>query len=211
MQSDFASGVLLYGAGLNSSGKTTNSTTVSGNFLNDNQTGVEVVDSKASVQFNDITETAGIPDSIGIFGVGCDAYCLYFTDHPGGATLDTVASSNQTISGAQQHHQLHLDAGRQLRDLAGGQQLGRSSGLLRTGWARSTHGDGEPRQQSEHAADHRWGCLSHAGSSFLTKRYEGEVWLQPHLSLFVLAPDTSHCSASSPSTIGSASYFALKK
>ena len=97
VQSDFASGVLLYGAGLNSSGKTTNSTTVSGNILKNNQTGVEVVDSKASVQFNDITETAGIPDSIGIFGVGCDAYCMYFTDHPGGATLDTVASSTQTI------------------------------------------------------------------------------------------------------------------
>ena len=98
VQSDFASGVLLYGAGLNTAGKTTDTTSVSGNFLGNNQTGVEVVDSKATVQFNDITETApGIPDSVGIFGVGCDAYCLYFKDHAGGATLNTVASSTQTI------------------------------------------------------------------------------------------------------------------
>jgi hypothetical protein len=99
VQSDFASGVLLYGAGLNSSGKTTDSTSVASNFLKGNQIGVEVVDSKAVVQFNDITETApGIADSIGIFGVGCDAYCMYFTDHPGGAELNTVASTAQTIS-----------------------------------------------------------------------------------------------------------------
>ena len=59
---------------------------------------MEVVDSAAAVNFNDITETSpGLVDSIGIFGVGCDAYCLYFTDHPGGATLNTVASSTQKL------------------------------------------------------------------------------------------------------------------
>ena len=99
VQSDFAAGVLLYGAGLNSSGITTNSTSVASNTLNGNQIGVEVVDSAAVVQFNAITEASpGLTDSIGVFGVGCDAYCLYFTDHPGGATLNTVASSSQAIS-----------------------------------------------------------------------------------------------------------------
>ena len=98
-QSDFAAGVLLYGAGINYAGVTTRSTSVTGNSLLGNQIGVEVVDSEATVSYNNINETSpGLVDSIGIFGVGCDAYCLYFTDHPGGATLDTVASSSQAIT-----------------------------------------------------------------------------------------------------------------
>ena len=98
VQSDYASGVLLYGAGLNSSGQTTQSTSVASNFIKNNQTGVEVVDSAALVQFNDITETAGLANSIGVFGVGCDDYCMYFNDHPGGVALNTVASNTQAIT-----------------------------------------------------------------------------------------------------------------
>ena len=98
VQSDYASAVLLYGAGINTSGKTTTSTTVASNFASNNQIGVEVVDSEAVVQFNSITETAGLPASIGVFGVGCDDYCMYFKDHAGGQTLDTVASNSQHIT-----------------------------------------------------------------------------------------------------------------
>ena len=176
VQSDFAAGVLLYGAGLNAAGRPANSPTVSANFLKNNQTGVEVVDSKASVQFNDITETgSGIPDSVAIFGVGCDAYCLYLHRSPRWRHARYGGEFVADDPGAQQHHQTQLDACRQPRDLAGGQQLGCSSGLLRTGRARSTHGDGEPRQQCGQPADHRRGCLNHSGGSFLTTLHEGEV------------------------------------
>jgi hypothetical protein len=97
-QSDFAAGVLLYGAGLNSSGTTTTSILVGNNTLKNNQVGVEVVDSESTVNQNSITETgSGLVDSIGVFGVGCDDYCMYFTDHTGGAMLNTVASTHQTI------------------------------------------------------------------------------------------------------------------
>ncbi len=97
-QGDFAAGVLLYAAGINSSGVTTTSTLVRGNTLRNDQIGVEVVDSKAAVNQNNINETgSGLVDSVGIFGVGCDVWCLYFTDHPGGATLNTVASASQAI------------------------------------------------------------------------------------------------------------------
>jgi hypothetical protein len=100
VQSDFASGVLLYAAGVNSAGAAKTSVEVSGNTLVGNQIGVEVVDSEADVQANSVTETArgALPDSIGIFGVGCDAYCGYFTDHVGGAALNTKASSTQAIT-----------------------------------------------------------------------------------------------------------------
>ena len=100
VQSDFGAGVLLYAAGVNSAGKANTSIAVGGNTLKGNQIGVEVVDSEADVANNSITETASgaLPDSIGVFGVGCDDYCGYFEDHPGGAALNTVASSTQAIT-----------------------------------------------------------------------------------------------------------------
>jgi hypothetical protein len=100
VQSDFASGVLLYAAGVNSAGAANTSIAVSGNTFVGNQIGVEVVDSEADVAANSITERANgaLPDSIGVFGVGCDAYCGYFEDHPGGAALNTVASTTQAIT-----------------------------------------------------------------------------------------------------------------
>ena len=95
---DYASGVLLYAAGISSYGKTTATTTVASNTLNGDQIGVEVVDSKAVVQFNTISEAApGLANSIGVFGVGCDDYCFYFMDHPGGPALNTVANNAQPI------------------------------------------------------------------------------------------------------------------
>ncbi len=100
VQSDFASGVLLYAAGVNSAGAAKTSIAVGGNTLKGNQIGVEVVDSEADVANNSITETASgaLPDSIGVFGVGCDDYCGYFSDHPGGAALNTKASATQAIT-----------------------------------------------------------------------------------------------------------------
>jgi hypothetical protein len=100
VESDFGAGVLLYAAGVNSAGKANTSIAVGGNTLKGNQIGVEVVDSEADVANNSITETASkaITDSIGVFGVGCDAYCGYFEDHAGGAALNTVASSTQAIT-----------------------------------------------------------------------------------------------------------------
>jgi hypothetical protein len=100
VQSDFAAGVLLYAAGVNSAGAAKTSIAVSGNTFVGNQIGVEVVDSEADVQVNSITETAhrALPYSIGVFSVGCDAYCGYFDDHPGGAALNTVASTTQAIT-----------------------------------------------------------------------------------------------------------------
>jgi hypothetical protein len=71
---------------------------VSGNHLTNNQIGVEIVDSAASVKTNSILESSpGIADSIGIYGVGCDAYCGYFKDN-NGATLDSVAAANQVVA-----------------------------------------------------------------------------------------------------------------
>lgn len=100
VQSDFGAGVLLYAAGVNSAGKANTSIAVGSNTLKGNQIGVEVVDSEADVAGNSITETASgaLPNSIGVFGVGCDDYCGYFEDHPGGAALNTVASSTQAIT-----------------------------------------------------------------------------------------------------------------
>jgi hypothetical protein len=70
---------------------------VSGNHLTNNQIGVEVVDSAASVTGNSVLEGPGIPDSIGVYGVACDAYCGYFSDKDG-AALDAVASTGQHVS-----------------------------------------------------------------------------------------------------------------
>jgi hypothetical protein len=97
VQSDYAAGVLLYAAGINANGVTTKSTLVSGNHLSNNQIGVEVVDSAASVANNSILENPGIAGSIGIYGVGCDAYCGYFTDK-NGANLDAAAASDQAVA-----------------------------------------------------------------------------------------------------------------
>ena len=97
-QSDYGAGVLLYAAGINASGATTVSTTVKGNHLTNNQIGVEVVDSAASVTGNSILESSpGIADSIGIYGVGCDGYCSFFTAN-NGDSLDSVAASNQAVT-----------------------------------------------------------------------------------------------------------------
>ncbi len=97
VQSDYASGILLYGAGINANGATTTRITVSKNSLANNQSGIEVVDSDASLTRNSITETSpGIPDSIGIFGVGCDSYCGYF-NADNGQTLTATAAANQAV------------------------------------------------------------------------------------------------------------------
>lgn len=37
-----------------------------------------------------------MPDSIGVYGVACDAYCGYFNDN-NGAALDAVASAGQDV------------------------------------------------------------------------------------------------------------------
>jgi hypothetical protein len=97
-QSDYGAGILLYGAGINASGITTVSIPVASNTLTDNQIGVEVVDSASTVGGNNITETgSGIPDSIGIYGVACDAYCGYFND-VNGASLASTAALLQRVS-----------------------------------------------------------------------------------------------------------------
>jgi hypothetical protein len=98
VQSDYASGVLLYAAGIDSTGVATLSTLVNGNHLTNNQIGVEVVDSVASVKSNSILESSpGIADSIGVYGVGCDAYCGYFTAN-NGAFLNVAAASGQRVN-----------------------------------------------------------------------------------------------------------------
>jgi hypothetical protein len=98
VQSDYASGVLLYAAGIDSAGIATLSTSVNGNHFMNNQIGVEVVDSVASVKGNSILESSpGIGNSIGVYGVGCDAYCGYFTAN-NGSFLNTVAASGQRVS-----------------------------------------------------------------------------------------------------------------
>lgn len=98
VQSDFAAGVLLYAAGINGAGATTSSISVNGNHLTNNQIGVEVVDSAASVKSNSILESSpGIADSIGVYGVGCDAYCGYFNDN-NGSPLNSVAASGQRVT-----------------------------------------------------------------------------------------------------------------
>jgi len=95
-QSDYGAGILLYGAGINASGAVSKSTSVSKNTLSNNQIGVQVVDSEASVARNTITESSpGITDSIGVYGLGCDAYCGYF-NADNGKTLTMTASMGQT-------------------------------------------------------------------------------------------------------------------
>jgi len=70
---------------------------VSKNTLSNNQIGVQVVDSEASVARNTITESSpGIPDSIGVYGLGCDAYCGYFNANNGNS-LTMTASMGQTV------------------------------------------------------------------------------------------------------------------
>jgi hypothetical protein len=96
-QSDYAAGILLYGAGIDATGATTSTTTVSANTVTDDQIGVEVVDSAAAVLKNAVTETgAGLADSIGVYGVGCDAYCGYFNTDDG-ASLTATASGHQVV------------------------------------------------------------------------------------------------------------------
>lgn len=97
VQSDYASGILLYGAGINASGATTTRISVQRNSLANNQIGIEVVDSDALLARNSITETRpGIPGSVGIFGVGCDSYCGYFKAD-NGQTLTATAAANQAV------------------------------------------------------------------------------------------------------------------
>lgn len=98
VQSDFAAGILLYGAGINAAGAATTSISVNDNTLRNNQIGLEIVDSKASASGNKITESgAGLPDSIGIYGLGCDDYCGYFNDNDG-HSLTSTASSGQLVT-----------------------------------------------------------------------------------------------------------------
>ncbi len=97
VQSDFGTGVLLYGAGINAAGATTKSSLIKNNRLTNDQIGVEVVDSQASVRHNNITESSGIVDSVGVYGVGCDAYCGDFNDNDD-QPLNTVASAHQPVS-----------------------------------------------------------------------------------------------------------------
>lgn len=69
-QADFAAGVLLYGA---------SGANVRDNVLSDDQVGVMVVHSDASVEGNALSETGqGIAGSVGVFAIGCDVYCQYF-------------------------------------------------------------------------------------------------------------------------------------
>ncbi len=97
-QSDYGAGILLYGAGISNAGATSGNTTVNKNALQDNQIGVEVVDSDAALTSNHITETSpGLPDSIGVYGVGCDAYCGYFNAN-NNQSLTNTAAMGQTVS-----------------------------------------------------------------------------------------------------------------
>ncbi len=90
-QADFASGVLLYGA--------MGRTSVGDNTLTDDQIGVEVVHSDASVTHNTITETAaGIPGSIGVFAVPCDYYCGGFS-FSGGDQRDVILGNTISFPG----------------------------------------------------------------------------------------------------------------
>jgi hypothetical protein len=97
VQSDFGAGVLLYGAGINTAGATSSETSVNDNTLDNNQIGVEVVDSAAVVSKNAINESSpGLADSIGVYGVGCDGYCGYF-NADNGHSLTSTASSDQSV------------------------------------------------------------------------------------------------------------------
>jgi hypothetical protein len=90
-QADFASGVLLYGA--------SGMTTVQDNTLTDDQIGVMLVHTDATVEGNTMTQSgSGIPDSVGIFTVGCDVYCGYF-GLSGGSEHDTIVGNEISFPG----------------------------------------------------------------------------------------------------------------
>lgn len=95
-QAEFANGILLEGAGINAAGVTTKVTLVSNNTLTDDLVGVYISDSEALISGNQIDQTVGITDSVGIFGVGCDEVC-YLTDADG-QPYNTVAAQNQPVS-----------------------------------------------------------------------------------------------------------------
>ena len=96
-QADYGAGILLYAAGIDGTGAVSKNTSVTHNTLGDNQIGVEIVDSDASLQSNRITETTpGLADSIGIYGVGCDSYCGYFNAN-NGQSLTNTASTGQAV------------------------------------------------------------------------------------------------------------------
>ena len=83
-QADYAAGILLYEAGGN--------TNVNHSTLANDQIGLEVVDSNAHAGDSAITESPGIPNSIGVFAVPCDFYCQDFT--PAGMFNSTPGPSS---------------------------------------------------------------------------------------------------------------------
>lgn len=95
-QADYASGLLLYGAG--------GTTPVNLSTLADDQIGIEIVDSNASLLHTKITQSgAGIAGSVGVFDVPCDLYCSFLGLSPGSTTLsagDTQISYSGSPSGS---------------------------------------------------------------------------------------------------------------
>jgi hypothetical protein len=90
-QADFAAGVLLYGA--------SGTTTVRGNTLTDDQIGVMLVHTDATVEDNAMTQSgSGIENSVGVFTVGCDVYCRYF-GLSGGNEHDTIVGNSISFPG----------------------------------------------------------------------------------------------------------------
>jgi hypothetical protein len=108
-QSDFSAGILLYAAGINTSNVQVHSISVAHNTLVDDQIGVEVVDSAATVSKNVIDEVSpGIANSIGVYGVACDAYCGDFNDDQG-SSLSSTAQSGQSVTVT--HNNINFSAG----------------------------------------------------------------------------------------------------
>jgi hypothetical protein len=96
-QGNYGAAVLLYAAGISKSGVASSSVSVTHNVLTNDQIGVEAVDTATSATNNTITETgAGIADSVGIYAVGCDEWCGYFSD-VNGDLLNAVAASTQVV------------------------------------------------------------------------------------------------------------------
>lgn len=90
-QSTYGAGLLLFGTG--------SSVTVTGNTLSDDQAGIELSDSSATLRNNALVSTAGIAGAIGIYSVPCTTYCSTFNLSPR-TTMVTVASNKLSFAPA---------------------------------------------------------------------------------------------------------------
>lgn len=90
-QSTYGAGILLFG--------TASSVAVTGNTLSNDQAGIELSDSSATLRNNALVYTPGITGAIGIYAVPCTMYCPTFTLSPR-TTQVTVASNKLSFAPA---------------------------------------------------------------------------------------------------------------